>query len=58
MKRALYWFTTDLRLQDNFALSATLMGCHSIAFVYVLNPAWFEQRNYHQAVLGQRRFAF
>ena len=58
MKRALYWFTSDLRLQDNFALSATLMGCHSIAFVYVLNPAWFEQRNYHQAVLGQRRFAF
>lgn len=58
MRRALYWFTTDLRLQDNLALSATLMGCHSIAFVYVLNPAWFEQRNYHQAAMGQRRFAF
>lgn len=58
MKRALYWFTNDLRLQDNLALSATLMGCHSIAFVYVLNPAWFEQRHYHQAAMGQRRLAF
>ncbi len=38
MKRVLYWFRNDLRLNDNPALSAAIDSANSIAFVYVHDP--------------------
>lgn len=58
MKKALYWFTNDLRLQDNMSLSSLLMQSDSIAFVYVLDPRWFKQNNYQHKHLGEHRFRF
>ncbi|MGO1792578.1 MAG: DASH family cryptochrome [Oceanisphaera sp.] len=58
MTNTLYWFTHDLRLQDNPALSRALMTSNHIAFVYVIDPSLFKQTNYQHKSIGQHRWAF
>ena len=58
MTRAAYWFTQDLRIEDNSALQAVLAHAHDVAFVYVLNPADFEPRDYQVKAMGLNRWRF
>ncbi len=58
MKKALYWFTYDLRLQDNPALRSLLQGCDQLAFVYVVDPQSFHPSNYHHKAMGVHRWHF
>ena len=58
MTRAAFWFTQDLRIEDNPGLQAVLACAQSVAFVYVLNPADFEHRNYQQKAMGLNRWRF
>jgi deoxyribodipyrimidine photo-lyase len=55
---ALYWFTNDLRLQDNITLNAVCRESASIAFIYVFNPLWLTPKNYHQRFVGQHPLTF
>ncbi len=56
LQKALFWFTDDLRLQDNLPLSALCQNYADIAFVYVINPADFTPHNYQHKAIGQHRF--
>ncbi len=58
MTRAAFWFTQDLRIEDNPGLQALLACAQSVAFVYVLNPADFEHRNYQQKAMCHNRWRF
>ncbi|MGF1707270.1 DASH family cryptochrome [Enterovibrio baiacu] len=58
MNKAVYWFTHDLRLQDNPTLSDVLRQSDAVAFVFVIDPRWFEQRNHHQKMMGAHRWRF
>ncbi|RJG47924.1 DASH family cryptochrome [Motilimonas pumila] len=56
MKKALYWFSNDLRLQDNRTLTTLLMQADKIAFVYVIDPRWFKPQNFHHKMVGNHRW--
>ncbi|WP_105168249.1 DASH family cryptochrome [Pseudoalteromonas sp. T1lg23B] len=58
MNRALYWFTQDLRLQDNEGVKWAAQTHEQVAFVYVINPVWFAQKNYHHMTVGKHRWRF
>ncbi|MEZ8147816.1 DASH family cryptochrome [Enterovibrio norvegicus] len=58
MNKAVYWFTHDLRLQDNPTVSELLRKNDEVAFVFVIDPRWFEQRNHHQKMMGSHRWRF
>ncbi|ESP91062.1 DASH family cryptochrome [Pseudoalteromonas luteoviolacea] len=58
MNNALYWFTDDLRLQDNLTLNSTLYACKNILFIYVFDQALFEPTNYSHVHLGPKRQQF
>lgn len=58
MKRTLYWFTQDLRLDDNLALDFATQNSDQILFVYVINPRYRIQTNYHSKLLGDRQATF
>lgn len=57
-QKAVFWFTDDLRLQDNRPLNDLCQKYSNINFVYVLNPADFTPHNYQHKALGQHRFHF
>ena len=54
----MYWFTHDLRLQDNFLLNSVCDTSEEISFVYVLNDADFKSTNFHHRGVGKGRLAF
>lgn len=56
MKKALYWFSNDLRLQDNRTLTTLLMQADTVAFVYVVDPRWFKPQNFHHKMVGNHRW--
>ncbi|MDK2595088.1 DASH family cryptochrome [Pseudoalteromonas obscura] len=58
MSNALYWFTDDLRLQDNLTLNSTLYACKNILFIYVFDQALFMPTNYSHVHLGPKREQF
>ena len=58
MKRAIYWFTHDLRLADNPGLALTATRCDEMAFVYCVEPTWFRPNRYGLLSLGERRWEF
>jgi deoxyribodipyrimidine photo-lyase len=58
MHTTLYWFSNDLRLLDNPALTAALQQSEKIAFVYIVDPTWFSALNYNHRFIGERRYAF
>ena len=58
MHSTLYWFSNDLRLSDNPALAAALKQSKKIAFIYIVDPAWFSALNYNHRFVGERRYDF
>ncbi|QTL34725.1 DASH family cryptochrome [Pseudoalteromonas viridis] len=58
MKKTLYWFTQDLRLDDNLALDFAAHNSDALTFVYVINPKYRTQTNHHCTLLGDRQAAF
>jgi deoxyribodipyrimidine photo-lyase len=58
MHTSLYWFSNDLRLADNPALTHVMSQSEQLAFLYVVDPAWFTSRNYNHRLVGERRYAF
>ncbi|NOU49108.1 DASH family cryptochrome [Pseudoalteromonas sp. JBTF-M23] len=58
MSKALYWFTHDLRLNDNTALEALLNRHDEVAFMFVINSDWFKPTNYFQKSMGVHRWQF
>lgn len=57
-KTGLYWFTNDLRVQDNPALAAAAQEFESLACVFVIDPAWFRPNRYGLKSMGERRWHF
>ncbi len=57
MQRSLYWFTKDLRITDNTALS---IACQSeeLLCVFVVDKRWFSAANYQCRPLGIKRWEF
>ncbi|KZX01905.1 hypothetical protein JL49_02800 [Pseudoalteromonas luteoviolacea] len=58
MKTALYWFTEDLRINDNITLNATLYACDKILFVFVLDERLLIPTNYNHAQVGVSKLQF
>ncbi|MCO7187893.1 DASH family cryptochrome [Pseudoalteromonas sp. XMcav2-N-2] len=58
MKKTLYWFTQDLRLDDNLALDFAAQNSDALMFVYVINPRYRTQTNHRCKLLGDRQAAF
>lgn len=56
MKKAIYWFSHDLRLQDNRSLAELAKKADEIAFVYVVDPRWFKADNYQHKQVGAHRW--
>lgn len=57
-KKVAFWFTDDLRLQDNLALNWACSHYTSIAFIYVINPNDVTPNNYQHKPLGPHRLNF
>lgn len=55
--KTLYWFTHDLRLDDNPCL-ARCENSESLLLVYCVNPRWFSPFRYHLSSLGTHRWNF
>ncbi|MBD1584225.1 DASH family cryptochrome [Pseudoalteromonas sp. S16_S37] len=58
MSKALYWFTHDLRLNDNSGVDALLDNHTEVAFMFVINTDWFKPTNYLQKSIGVHRWQF
>ncbi|GHF95315.1 DASH family cryptochrome [Thalassotalea marina] len=56
--KGIYCFTDDLRFQDNIALANTIAQCDEIAFIYILDPRWFQKTNYQHTWIGQAKWQF
>ena len=57
-KKVAFWFTDDLRLQDNWALNWACNHYASIAFIYVINPHDAGPHNYQHKAIGAHRMRF
>ncbi len=57
-KKVAFWFTDDLRLQDNLALNWACNHYASIAFIYVINPHDVGPHNYQHKAIGAHRMRF
>lgn len=56
--KGIYCFTDDLRFQDNIALANTIAQCDVIAFIYIVDPRWFQKTNYQHTWIGQAKWQF
>lgn len=56
MSKALFWFSQDLRLQDNRSLTQLLSQADAIGFIYVVDPRWFVPNNFHHKWVGAQRW--
>ncbi len=54
----LYWFTNDLRLQDNAALAKANEACDQLLLVYILDPKDLTANRYGFISLGKNRLGF
>ena len=54
----LYWFTNDLRIEDNRALLQAAEQTQQLLCVYLVDPAWFAPNRYGQKTMGQYRWSF
>jgi deoxyribodipyrimidine photo-lyase len=54
----LYWFTNDLRLQDNLALAKANKECDQLLLVYILDPKDIKANRYGFVSLGSNRLGF
>jgi deoxyribodipyrimidine photo-lyase len=57
MQRSLYWFTKDLRINDNTALNLASQS-ESLLCVFVVDKRWFSATNYQSVPLGIKRWQF
>ncbi|MEQ3697140.1 MAG: DASH family cryptochrome [Pseudomonadales bacterium] len=58
MKTGLFWFNSDLRLNDNSSLFELLNRSQQVGFVYVIDPRWFHPLRFHQPRMGCHRWQF
>lgn len=56
-QQSLYWFTQDLRIQDNQALLAA-QASQSLICVYIIDPRWFKAQRWQHTPLGMHRWIF
>jgi deoxyribodipyrimidine photo-lyase len=54
----LYWFTNDLRVEDNRALLKAAETTQQLLCVYTIDPAWFTPNRYGQKSMGDHRWQF
>ncbi len=54
----LYWFTNDLRIQNNAALAKANEECDELLVVYLLDPKDLTANRYGFVSLGKNRLAF
>ncbi len=57
MQRSLYWFTKDLRINDNIALNIASQS-ETLLCVFVVDKRWFSTSNYRSVPLGVKRWQF
>lgn len=53
--KAIYWFTKDLRLQDNPALALAAQA-DQLLCVFVVQPEWLRPGRYQQRAMNERRW--
>lgn len=58
MNTGIFWFTNDLRVDDNPALANATKHLGHLLCVYVVEPSWFEPNRYGQKSLGDHRWHF
>lgn len=58
IKRGLYWFRKDLRLDDNPALSAMSRAAESAVFLFVMDERWFRKSSQNYNRMGHHRMRF
>lgn len=56
MQKALFWFSQDLRLQDNRTLHQLLQQADALGCVYVIDPRWFVPNNFNHKLVGAQRW--
>ncbi|RUO77825.1 DASH family cryptochrome [Idiomarina seosinensis] len=57
-QRALYWFSHDLRLNDNAALTIAQQQCERLAYCYVIDRQALTRGRYGMPSLGKHRLRF
>lgn len=57
-KRALFWFTRDLRLSDNASLLRAAADSGHLLCIYCVDPAWFVAGRYGLPSMGKHRWQF
>ena len=57
MQRSLYWFTKDLRINDNIALNIASES-DSLLCVFIVDKRWFSSSNFQSVPLGIKRWQF
>jgi deoxyribodipyrimidine photo-lyase len=58
LKKTLYWFTNDLRLSDNEALSYAVNSSEQIAFVYLLDAKITAKTNFSNPLVGNKQLSY
>jgi deoxyribodipyrimidine photo-lyase len=58
MARGLYWFTNDLRVDDNRALLYASEKVEQLLCVAIVDPVWFKPNRYGQRSIGDYRWQF
>lgn len=56
-KRTLYWFTQDLRVEDNAALRVASQ-CDKLYCLYVIDRKWFQPSRFQSPPMGSHRWRF
>jgi len=57
-QRALYWFSHDLRINDNAALTIAQQQCEQLAYCYVIDRQALTHGRYGMPSLGKHRLRF
>jgi deoxyribodipyrimidine photo-lyase len=56
-RKSLYWFTQDLRVNDNHALTIA-QESDALLCVYIIDPRWFKAKRWQQTSMGCHRWWF
>lgn len=57
-KTSIYWFTHDLRIDDNLALLRASQQSEKLLCIYIIDPQQFLPNRYHQKTVGEHRWRF
>ena len=58
MKRAVYWFRKNLRINDNPSLAEVIKNYDEIIFIYIKNESFFNPLKYDENTIGEFRKKF